>query len=230
MGNELESADVIKARLEAQLERQREASQALRTTGSYVSFKNANLKIDGQQVPNNTADVRVLAAVSERAWYAEAFDSDTPQVPSCYALDDSGPHPEAADPQSELCSDCPKNKWGSAPPRPGSTLPGKGKACRESARVIIVPAGVPLKTAPMSTAKIPVTSLGTVTNFVDRCNQAGKLTGQFITTLNVVEDKKSFFKVHLTMKEFTDDMDPSLLLQKQEEAYQLAMTPYPTFE
>jgi len=117
---------------------------ALRTTGSYITFKNATLKVDGQPVPNNTADVRVLAALSERAWYDGPFDPDNAQVPVCYALDSEEPHPESKDPQSETCKECPKNKWGSAPPRPGSTVAGKGKACREGARLIMVPAGIPL--------------------------------------------------------------------------------------
>jgi len=230
MSNEIESTDVIKKRLEEQLERQREAAAGMRTGMAFITFKNANMKVDGQPVPNNTADVRVLAAVSERAWYDGAYDPDTPQVPACYALDSTEPHPEAAEPQADTCAECPKNKWGSAPPRPGSTIPGKGKACREGARLIVVPAGVPLKSAPMYTAKIPVTSLSTVNNFTSRCNQSGKLTGEFVTTMNVTEDKKSFFKVHLTMKEHTSDIDIGLLLNKQEEAYQLAMTPYPTFD
>lgn len=230
MSNEIESMDVIKKRLEAELERQRETSAALRTGMVFITFKNANMKVDGQPVPNNTADVRVLAAISERAWYDGPYDPDSPQVPACYALDSGEPHPDAIDPQADLCADCPKNKWGTAPPRPGSNVPGKGKACREGARLVVVPAGVPLKSAPMYMAKIPVTSLSAVNNFVSRCNQSSKLTGEFITTMNVTDDKKSFFKVHLNIKEHTSDMDMLLLLNKQEEAYQLAMTPYPRFD
>jgi hypothetical protein len=230
MSNELESTDAIKKRLDEQLERQAAQAASLRTTGSYITFKNATLKVDGQPVPNNTADVRVLAALSERAWYDGPFDPDNAQVPVCYALDSEEPHPESKDPQSDTCKECPKNKWGSAPPRPGSTLPGKGKACREGARLIMVPAGIPLKNAPMYTAKIPVTSLNAVTTFVGRCQAAAKLMGEFVTTLSVTEDKKSFFKVHLTLKEHTPDMDINLLLNRQEEAYQLAMTPYPNLD
>ena len=230
MSNEIESADVIKARIDAQLQRQADAAASMRTTGSFISFKNAQLKVDGQPVPNNTADVRVLATVSERAWYDGPFDSDVAQVPACYALDSTEPHPEARDPQADSCADCPKNKWGSAPPRPGSTIPGKGKACREGARVIVMPAGTPIRSAPMYTAKIPVTSLNAVTTFVGRCQSAAKLMGEFVTTLSVTEDKKSFFKVHFTLKEHSADIDIPALLQKQEEAYQLAMTPYPTLD
>ena len=226
--NEMESADVIKARLAAQLERQAEAAAAMRTTGSYISFKNATLKVDGQSVPNNTADVRVLAAIGERTWYPDAFDADAVQVPSCYALDSEAPHPEAPDPQAELCADCKWNKWGTAVNSRGE--PSRGKACREGARIIVVPANVPLKSAPMYTAKIPVTSLNTVSAFSSRCAQSQKLSGEFVTTLSVTEDKKSFFKVHLNIKEHTPDLDPMLLMKKQDDAYALAVTPYPVLE
>ena len=148
----------LQERLASQLARQQEAAQALRTTGAFISFKNAQLKVDGQRIEGNMAEVRVLAAISERTYYKDQFDADVVQVPDCYALDSGEPHQDAKDPQSDSCGDCPNNKWGSA-------RTGKGKACREGARVIVVPANVPLKTAPMYTAKIPVTSLNTVTAF-----------------------------------------------------------------
>jgi hypothetical protein len=226
--NQLESMDAIKKRIEEQLERQAEAAAAMRSTGSYISFKNAQLKVDGQPIPNNTADVRVLAAVGERTWYPEAFGADAVQVPTCYALDSDRPHPEAKDPQSETCADCKWNKWGTAVDSRGN--PSRGKACREGARIIVVPSNVPLKSAPMYTAKVPVTSLGAVTAFTSRCAQAQKLSGEFITQLSVTEDKKSFFKVHLTIKEHTPDIDPMLLMQKQDQGYELAVTPYPSLD
>lgn len=220
--------DDVAARVKAQLEKQAAAAEGLRTTGSYISFKNAILKVDGQPVPNNTANVRVLAAIGERTFYADAFDPDSVQVPTCYALDSDEPHPEAAKPQAETCADCPHNKWGTAVDSRGK--PGRGKACREGARIIVVPANVPLKSAPMYTAKIPVTSLSTVTAFTSRCSQAGKMSGEFVTKLDVTEDKKSFFKVHLTIMEHSSDLDPAVLLSKHDKAYELAMTPYPVLE
>ncbi len=220
MSNEVTT---VQERIAQQLARQQEAAAGLRSSGAFISFKNANLKVDGVPIPNNTADVRVLAAIGERTYYAGEYDADQVQVPDCYALDASEPHAEARDPQAATCDECPQNKWGSAPR-------GRGKACREGARIIVVPATVPLKSAPMYTAKIPVTSLNAVTSFVSRCAQAGKLSGEFVTALSVVEDKKSFFKVHLTIKELSSDLDPSELLAKQDAAYQLAMTPYPNLD
>lgn len=230
MANEIEAKDVIDKRMQEQLERQAKAAQALRTSGAFITFKNANLKVDGHPVANNELHVRVLAAVPERAWYDGPYDPDNAQVPACYALDSGEPHPEAMDPQSDTCMSCSKNKWGTAPPRPGSNVPGKGKACREGARVIVIPAGQPLKTAAMYTAKVPVTSLAAIQNYIGRCSDSGHLSGEFVGVMSVTEDKRTFFKVHLSIKEHTADLDRALLLMKQDEAYQLAMQPYPQLE
>lgn len=213
----------IQAQIAQQIARQNETAQGLRSSGSFIGFKNAQLKVDGISIPANQLDVRVLAALSERAWYSKDFDADVVQVPDCYALDDTRPHEQSANPQADNCGDCPHNKWGSA-------TRGKGKACRESARVIVVPANVPLASAQMYTAKVPVTSLSTVTSFTSRCGQAQKLMGEFVTKLSVVEDKKTFFKVHLTPIEVSADLNMTDLLKAQDAAYQLVMTPYPVLE
>jgi len=213
----------IQEQIAQQLARQNETAAGLRSNGSYIGFKNAQLKVDGITIPANTLDVRVLAVLSERAWYSKDFDADAVQVPDCYALDATVPHLASSNPQADNCGDCPHNKWGSA-------TRGKGKACREAARVIVIPANVPLASAQMYTAKVPVTSLSTVTSFTSRCGQAGKLMGEFVTKLSVVEDKKTFFKVHLTPVEVTPEMDMPALLKAQNAAYDLAMTPYPTIE
>lgn len=213
----------IQEQIAAQIARQNETAQGLRSSGSYIGFKNAQLKVDGISIPANELNVRVLAAISERAWYSKDFDADVVQVPDCYALDDTVPHLDSANPQADNCGDCPHNKWGSA-------ARGKGKACREAARVIVIPANVPVASAQMYTAKVPVTSLATVTSFTSRCGQANKLMGEFVTKLSVVEDKKSFFKVHLTPVEVTAEMDMAALVKAQDAAYNLAMTPYPSIE
>lgn len=211
----------IQQQIAQQLARQNEAAKSLRSGGSYITFKNANLKVDGISIPENQLNVRVLAVISERAYYSKPFDADAVQVPDCYSLNDTMPHDDAASPQADHCGDCPHNKWGSA-------KQGKGKSCRESARVVVVPANVPVNAAQQYTAKIPITSLGTVTSFTSRCGQANKLMGEFVTKLSCVEDNKSFFKVHLTPVEVTADMDIAMLLKAQNAAYDLAMTPYPT--
>src|SRR4051812_43421452 len=102
----VESAEAIAKRLQDNIERQRKATAAMRTTGIFASFKNANFKIDGQAIPNNRADIRVLAAIGERAYYEGEFDADQTQVPVCYALDSDVPHDESKEPQSDACESC----------------------------------------------------------------------------------------------------------------------------
>ncbi len=224
MSTEVESADVIAARLKENLDRQARATAAMRTGGIYASFKNANFKIDGQAIPNNKADIRVLAAIGERAYYEGEYDADTAQVPVCYALDSDEPHEQSSAPQSDKCETCEHNKWGSA-------SRGRGKACREGARVIFMSSNLDIANAPMITAKIPVTSLKSVTALTSRCSDAGKLTGEFVTEIKVVEDKKTFFKVFFELKEIKQvEGGMPALLQKQNKAYQLAMEPYPSLD
>jgi len=222
------AVQTLETRRAEMVARQAETAQGLRTTGSYISFKNATLKVDGQAVPNNMADVRVLAAIGERSFYKEAFNADEVQVPTCYALDSQFPHSEAKEAQADACHECQWNKWGTATDSRGN--PARGKACREGARIVVAPANVALKTAPLYTAKIPVTSLGAVTAFTDRCNASAAMLGEFVTVLSCTEDKKSFFKVHLAIKERSTDLDPMTLMNKTDEAMQLALTPYPNID
>ncbi len=228
MANEVVS---IEERIKQQLALQQQQTSALRSGGNFISFKNGNLKVNDTPVPNNTIDVRVLAIVPERAWYDGPYDADSPQAPACYALGTTGvPHPLAENPQCSTCKECPKNQWGSAPPRPGSTTPGKGKACKEGARVIVVPAGSDLSVAGLYQAKIPVSSLKNLEGFVLRANPQTSLLGEYITALSVAEDKKTFFKVHFNIREHTKSMPMELLIRRQEEAVELAMQPHPSFE
>src|SRR5262245_35330029 len=117
----------VQERIAQQLARQQEVAQGLRTTGSFIKFKNAQMKIDGTPIPNNMVDVRVLSCVGERTYYKGEYDSDKVQVPDCYAINDTVPHPDSKAPQADACEDCPHNKWGTGPRH-------RGKACREGAR------------------------------------------------------------------------------------------------
>jgi len=220
MSNEVTT---VQERIAQQLAKQQEAATGMRSTGAFISFKNGNMKVDGIPVPENKALVRVLVAIPERTYYEGDYDANETQVPNCYSLNSDEPHPEAADIQATHCSDCPNNKWGTG-------KRGRGKACREGARLIVVPAAVPLKTAPMYTAKVPVTSLANVLSFTSRCAQAQKMSGEFITELSSVEDAKTFFKVHLTLKELSADINMVDLLDKTDKAMEIAMQPYPNLD
>lgn len=74
------------------------------------------------------------------AHYPGAFNANNPQDPDCFAVGtakpESGlllPHANIKKPHGENCHDCPKNQWKSA-------ANGKGKACKNQVRLMIVAA------------------------------------------------------------------------------------------
>lgn len=209
----------IEEQVKQQLALQQEKMAAMQTGPNLISFKGGQLIVDNVPIPGGEAEVYVLAQQAERAYYAEEFDASKPQVPACYSFDLETPHPEASDPQNITCLGCPQNEWGTA-------LRGKGKACRESARVALVPATAPLETAPMYQCSFPITSMGSVKEFMGRCAQSGKLSGEFKTRLKVVPDPKSFFKASLTPLQ-TVEQPMRVLLDRMQQARDQLMSPYP---
>ena len=210
----------IEEQIKQQLALQQVKAQALSNKANLISFKGGQLIVDGMPIPGGEAEVHVLAAQSERSYYEHAFDPSIPQVPVCYSFDGETPHPEATKPQSLGCMTCPQNEWGSK---------GRGKACRESARVALVPGNVPMSTAPLYQASFPITSMGSVKEFLGRCTNSNKLSGQFLTRLKVVPDPKSFFKASLTPLQ-TVEQPMRVLLDRMAQARDQLMTPYPTLE
>jgi len=212
----------IEEQVAQQLALQTKQAAALKSGPAFVSFKGGQLIVDGVPIPNAEAEVVVLATQSERAYYEGTFDSSKPQVPVCYSFDGEVPHAEAAHPHAESCESCEKNKWGSA-------NQGKGKGCRESVRVAIVPAASMIADAPMYQCSFPITSMKSVDAFLARAGSAGKLTGQFVARLKVVPDAKSFFKASLEVLR-ANDVELSALLTRMQEAREMLITPYPVFE
>jgi len=93
---------------------------------------------DGQSSPG-PMDVCVLDFAWFMVHYPGVYNSNNPQQPNCFAIGrdkpESGllkPHESVTNPQFTDCAGCPKNEWGSAPT-------GKGKACKNQRRLIIVP-------------------------------------------------------------------------------------------
>ena len=209
----------IEDQIKQQLALQQEKMAAMQTGPNLISFKGGQLIVDGVPIPGGEAEVYVLAQQAERAYYEGEFDASKPQVPACYSFDLEAPHPEASDPQNTTCLGCPQNEWGTA-------ARGRGKACRESARVAVVPATAPIETAPMYQCSFPITSMGSVKEFMGRCAQSGKLSGEFKTRLKVVPDPKSFFKASLTPLQ-TVEQPMRVLIDRMAQARDQLMSPYP---
>ena len=104
---------------------------------------------DGQKSPGPLEAI-ILDFVWFMVHYPGVYDSSNPQQPNCFAVGrerpDGGelkPHSSVEKPVFTDCKDCPQNEWKSA-------ITGKGKACKNQRRLILVPPDFDAETDPMT--------------------------------------------------------------------------------
>lgn len=200
---------------DAELAEAADASAAMEANtggGQFFSVRGGVLQFDGNPLPGNQACVIIVDAILENVYYEGAYDPDTPQAPTCFAFDrdeaEMSP-PETVDKtpeferQSPQCKGCPQNEFGTA-------NVGRGKACRNTRRLALIPAGSydqkgnltlfgdpdHFSKTPLAYMKLPVTSVKGYATFVKQV--AGTLRRPphgIITHLSVVPDVKTQFKV-----------------------------------
>lgn len=181
-----------------------------------ISTRGGILSVDDQPVPGNEIDVVVLLAVHENQYHTKPFDPNTPQIPDCYSFGDpdaddpeSGmaPHEEAEDRQGDdngLCANCWANAMGSAPQ-------GRGKACKNVRRLALISAdslasAEDVLDTELRVLKVPVMSVKGWALYV-RTTLNEELHRPYwgvVTTVKVVPDAKSQFRITFTFKELID--------------------------
>ena len=141
--------------------------------GGFLSFKGGNMSYDDQPIPGNKMEVIVIDFLLENGIFREKYNPNKPSSPMCYAFgrdeEELAPHPDAEEPQHTNCKDCPNNEWGSDPDG------GRGKACKNTRRIAIIPADALTKglegvrRANVVMCKIPVTSIKLFSTYVNQC-------------------------------------------------------------
>ena len=108
----------------------------------------------GQQLilPSPTVKCVLIASAANitKAWYAKAFVPGSTEAPDCYSDDGKTPAAGVKAPQCSNCASCPKNAFGS------NTTTGRGKACSDRKRVVLVWEGAPDE---LMTFNVPTMSL-----------------------------------------------------------------------
>lgn len=155
MTNEIVNYDEVLAQLA------KKATAAEKPSSSSISARAGILAYNGTPVPGNKLECIIIASTHANLLYDEKYDPNNPKSPICYAYCEDPeaegavmkPHPKSAKPQAENCADCKWNKWGSDPEG------GRGKACKNTRRLAILPAGVEaadVPTAEVATMALPV--------------------------------------------------------------------------
>lgn len=208
-----------------------------------ISIRGGILAIDETPVPDNELDVVVICAVHENQMFDGPFNPNSPQVPLCYSFGDPEaddpeesmvPHEKAKAPQDEGngCAGCWANVMGSADV-------GRGKACKNVRRLAVVTSdaldsAADLEVAEVRTLKVPVMSVKGWATYI-RSKLSEEINRPYwgvVTTLKVVPDAKSQFKITFTFKElisFDQDLYDAMKAKIREVAPNLT-TPYPELE
>lgn len=96
-------------------------------------------KPDDDDEPASSIQVVILAANPNKSkvYYEHGYEEGSTDKPDCYSNDGIAPAADAQSPQAKKCATCPHNQWGSRITDNG----GKGKACGDSMRLAVAPAG-----------------------------------------------------------------------------------------
>lgn len=204
--------------------------------GGFLSFKSGRLSYDDNAIPGDKLNVVVIDFVLENGIFREKYNALKPASPMCYALgreeDELMPHEFCEEPQHTDCGSCPNNEWGSDPDG------GRGKACKNTRRIGVIPADAILKgveaikKSNVVMCKLPVTSIKIFSKFV---NQVTRVLNRppfgVIVELSLTPNPATIFQVNWKiMEEITDDAILEALYEKSVATEKLMFQPYPKME
>lgn len=108
-----------------------------------------------------------------KVFYKNGYVDGADAKPDCFSNDGKKPDSSVEKPLSRACADCAKNAWGSA-------ANGKGKACSDSRRLAVAPAGQ--LNDPML-LRVPPASLKNLAEFAETCNKRGAVYSNVVVKL-----------------------------------------------
>lgn len=128
---------------------------------------------DGQKYPMPYLDVLTIkgSPVFSKIYYQDAYAEGDDNQPDCFSINGVTPDPSSPKIQCATCAACQWNVWGSKTTPQGT----KVKACQDSRRLAVVPAGDPMNEAwggPML-LRVPPASLQDLAIFGNQMAAAG---------------------------------------------------------
>lgn len=199
------------------------------SSGSFLSVRSGQMTYQGNPIKGNELDIIILDSILENCYYEGRYDPDNPAPPVCYAFgrdeDDLKPHEKSSAPQHETCKGCPNNEFGSADT-------GKGKACKNTRRLALIPGDdldpEKIMNAEIAYMKLPVTSVKGWASYVRSLSTLEKKPPlAFVTTVSVVPDAKTQFKVVFAKAGNLEADSIAASLDRHDEVKSLIDFPYP---
>ena len=196
----------------------------------FLSTQGGQLKFNNEALPGNQLVVSILDYVFENVYYEGRYDADNPQGPKAFAL--------ARDPEDMVWHENSAPEYAGKPCKGsdilqwGSAETGKGKACRETRRLALVPVGTlkdgelsllneaAVLASPLAFLRLPVTSVKGFSTYVQTtANVLGRPPLGIATRIYIEPSAKNQFSVKFEALE--------VLMTRRNEALQVIETPYP---
>lgn len=199
-------------------------------TGNRISTKGGRLTYHDTPLKNNEMNVIILAALLENVYYPGDFDPENPASPTCFAFSEDGedmaPHEKSHDPQCETCEKCEQNQW-------GSSDRGKGKKCKNTRRLAVIPMEDlsldAINSAEIATLGLPVTSVrGYAAYAKDLALAAGRPPFAWRTRIWCEPDAKTQYRVCFQVIDKTPIADKFMdaIIRRVKEAEKVLDQPY----
>lgn len=207
-----------------------------------IAFRAGIMTYQNQPIPGNKLGVVIAASAKEHALYQNVldqrpFDPNKPEAPICYALSLDGesmaPHPQSVKKQAPTCAECRWFAWGS------DLRGGKGKACKESRRLVVLPSsavvapnGAPAVAGSVKKSEAASTSIPS-TSIKNWANYTAQLSGEYrrpswamLTEMSAHPHARNVFEVKFAPMGLVDDIHLGDLMSRVETANTIVMTPY----
>jgi hypothetical protein len=201
---------------------------------STISLRAGIISYGGEPVKGNKLRTVIVAASHVNTLYLTKWDPDNASNPSCFSISENGenmvPHPSVISPPSKTCAACPQFQWGSDIK---DGVPSKGKRCKESRRLVLLPESSlespeDVAAAEMAVVKLPVTSVKAWGGFVNTLKATLDLPPYAVVTeISTQPDVKTQFKVLLSPVSRIDNVEAlRAVMAKRKEALNVAMMPF----
>lgn len=209
--------------------------------GQFFSLKSGVLSWQDAPMPNNEMAVIILDSILENVLYEGEYDKDNPMGPTCFAFGRDElklqPHKivvEAKNDQHVTCAGCPNNEFGTAEK-------GRGKACKNTRRLALIPAGSFDKAGKFEMnddpdyftnvavgyMKLPVTSVKGYASFVKQVSGALRRPPHgIVTKVRVMPDGDSQFKVLFEPLEKVSDELMGVIMKRHSDVMSVIEFPY----
>ena len=192
-------------------------------SGYMISTKGKVFTLPNGDSDNGPLTCVVLDWVSANTYFEASYNPQNIQPPTCFAIgrivDEMEPSDNSPKKQNDTCKGCEQNEWGSAP---GG---GKGKACKNTRKLLIVPSNADEKTQPWVLSVSP-TGLKHFDKYVTTLTDMGKHPIEVVTDISF-EASEAFPSLRFAVNQQTPTHDALPLMWELKSQGQTILTQEP---